>query len=64
MSEQVVTLLTFAMCSALVSTLFLWIRSVRRLLRLERNLQHCSEALCQMVEIQMIEHQKIARKDG
>jgi hypothetical protein len=64
MSEQVVAFLTIAMCSALVSTLFLWIRSVRRLLGLERNLQHCSEALCQMVEIQMIEHQKIARNFG
>jgi hypothetical protein len=64
MFEPVVAFLMFTACGALASTLLLWIRSEKRARGLERNLQHCSEALCQMVEIQMIEHQKIARNFG
>jgi len=64
MSEPVVAFLMFTTCGALASTFLLWIRSEKRIRGLERNLQHCSEALCQMVEIQMTEHQKTARNFG
>lgn len=64
MSEAVVAVLMITACAALASTFLLWIRSERRARELERNLQHCSEALCQMVEIQMTEHQQIARNFG
>jgi hypothetical protein len=64
MSEPVIVFLMIAACGALASTFLLWIRSERRARELERNLQHCSEALCQMVEIQMTEHQQIARNFG
>jgi hypothetical protein len=64
MSEPVVALIAFTACGALASTTLLWIRSELRTSRLARNLQHCSEALCQMVEIQMTEHQQIARNFG
>jgi len=61
MSEPVVVFLVFITCGALASTFILWTRAEKRARELERNLQHCSEALCQMVEIQMTEHQSIAR---
>jgi hypothetical protein len=64
MFEPVVAVLMFAACGAVASTLLLLIRSEKRAKVLERNLQHCSEALCQMVEIQMVEHQKNARSFG
>lgn len=64
MPEPLVVLLAFTACGALASTILLWIRSERRIRDLERNLQHYCEALCQMVEIQMAEHGKIARNFG
>ncbi len=64
MSEPAVAILVITICGALASTFLLWIRSERRARELERNLQHCSEAMCQMVEIQMTEHQNIARSFG
>lgn len=64
MSEPAVAFLMIAACGALASTFLLWIRSERRARELERNLHQCSEALCQMVEIQMSEHKQIARNIG
>jgi hypothetical protein len=64
MFEPVVAFLMIAACGALSSTLLLWIKSERRARKLERNLQQCSEALCQVVEVQMTEHQQIARNFG
>ena len=64
MSEPVVAVLMITACAALASTLLLWIRSEKRARELEQNLHQCSEALCQMVEIQMTEHQQIARNFG
>ncbi len=64
MSEPVVAFLMIGACGALASTVLLWIRSERRARELERNLQQCSEALCQLVEIQMTEHQQVTRNFG
>ncbi len=64
MSESAVAFLMIAACGALASTFLLWIRSERRARELEQNLQQCSEAMCQMVEIQMTEHKQIARNIG
>lgn len=64
MIESVVMFLAFTSCGALSSTILLWIRSEKRIRALERNLHHCCEALSQMMEIQMAEHQKIERSFG
>lgn len=64
MFEPIVIFLAFTSCGALSSTVLLWIRSERRIKVLARNLQNCCEALSQMAEIQMAEHQKVERNFG
>jgi len=60
MSESMIASCVMSGCAALTLFLGLWLRSEKRVKALERDLRQCSEAVCQMIELQMREHRRLA----